>query len=156
MSILERGRDEAAAREEDRQQREQNELERLQKRVRKDFLQRFYDDHIIVNPEYTGMGSKPRLIWDPDNPPPELEDWRPISSGTMGDSTFFCEGIRYICRWQYHGGTDLAYWDDGWWPDWFVVIKRPRKWLPFLRHDVEHPVGGPAQVAEAMGWGRTL
>lgn len=151
MSIIEKGRQEAEELEREHEERQERWREQTHQRVIRDFWQTFYKDRIIRNPEFTGLGSKPRLIWDPDNMPPEIHNWEllPNQPSSQGDSTFLCEGIRYICRWKYHGGGDRAYWDDGWWPDWFVVVERPR-FFGLLRRREEIKVNGAASVAEAI------
>jgi hypothetical protein len=149
MSILERGKAEAEQRAKEQAAREERWREQTHQRVINDFWQQFYKDRIILNPEYKGWGSQPRRIWDPDNMPPVIENWSllPGEPVSQGASTFICEGITYICRWQYRSGGDRADWDDGWWPDWFVVTER-RRFLWTKR--VETQVWGPAQVAEVV------
>lgn len=79
---------------------------------------------------------------------PPVHEWTPASDDSRADSTFLCEGLRYRCRWTFHGtGGDRAYWDDGWWPDWFLLVPK-RRWLIFPI-DAEAKVHGPESVAEA-------
>lgn len=49
-----------------------------------------------------------------DDPHPELERFE--TSGSRGNSTFSWLGRPWRCSWEYCGGGDRAYWDDGWWP----------------------------------------
>jgi hypothetical protein len=90
------------------------------------------------------------------DPEPELEGWRVIGPGdTYAPSEFTVEGILYRVRWEFEGaGGDRAHWDNGWWPQWSVVVRRPRRWLPFLQHEVEVGVWGAQAVAAAVEWDR--
>lgn len=144
MGIVERGEQEA------KQQEERNAAIRLRwlaenkEHTIDRFRIDFYREHYKPNPDYKGMYGT-RYIVDP--PFPDVTDWRKIGPGdTRAPSEFVCEGIRYRCAWEYKGGGDRAYWDDGYWPKWFVRVKRWRL-LPFKAWLQVH---GPEQVARAV------
>lgn len=149
MSILERGASESEER--DTRHREMREYRAVdnEKRTTTEFYRRFYEHHMVANPDWTCFSySTPRVIVDPERPLPAITDFRLEASNDSiyvekAESTFTCEGIRFACRWKYQGGGDRAYWDDGWWPDWFVVRRR---WLILTKLI---PVYSPASVAEA-------
>jgi hypothetical protein len=84
-------------------------------------------------------------------PKAELEDWTPHGTESYSPSSFEYEGVRYYVEWNFEGaGGDRAYWDNGWWPKWYVIVRRPWRFFPFLRHDVKVPVWGEASVAKAL------
>lgn len=150
-TIVERGRSQAEQREAEQRDREAHWERENFKHTTSWFLGRdFYEDRWIRNPDYKPYSyTSPRRIENPANPFPEITDWKVIGSGDVhADSTFVCEGIRYICRWKYHGGGDRAYWDDGWWPEWYVVVER--RVLGIFKRRAEVRVHGAAQVAEAL------
>jgi hypothetical protein len=146
MSIIEKGRQDAERYEREAQERKERWYEENRRHTISWFRMDFYRHLYIRNPDTRAWS---RTIPGPDMP--EVTDWEVIGSGdTRAPSTFVCEGIRYVCRWEYHSGGDRADWDDGWWPQWHVVVRRRRKWLPFLLHEIEVRVYGAAQVAEAV------
>lgn len=109
------------------------------------FWRDFYRHHWIRNPD-TGY-NQPRLIIDPDRPLPQITEWEFEGASSHASCFFTCEGFRFACRWRYSGGGDRAYWDDGWWPDWFLV--RRRRWLPFLTYETQvHGAQGLARELE--------
>jgi hypothetical protein len=108
------------------------------------FQKAFYRHHWILNPDdvkryYT------KWIIDPDNPLPEVTDWTADGDGVHASAEFTCEGIRFRVEWDYKGGGDRAYWDDGWWPDWYIVARR--RFLPFLTRRI-----GPFYTPEGLAW----
>lgn len=152
-SIVARGQKEALARRvEEEQRRLAWQIENM-KHVEWWLRFQFYRDpaYRIANPD---RGAWQRTVENPDHPYPQMTNWEPLDlreSSTRGASHFDCDGVHWVVRWVFKGrGGDPADWDDGWWPDWFVVVSRPRKWLPFLRHDVEVQVWGAEQVAAAV------
>lgn len=156
-TIVQRGQEAIREREAEEAARTTRWREEARKRCVEWFLSmgHFYDrrDHLIPNPKYRSpYGRETRLIENPDNPWPKLEDWEPIEPvcGSTTASTFICEGIRYVCRWKYEGGGDRAYWDDGWWPEWYVVVETKGPLGLFSRRK-EIRVHGAASVAEALG-----
>lgn len=119
-------------------------------RTRSKFYFDFFRDRYVYNPE-TRRHSVPA-----DNPLPAVEGIAVHDDGMYfadvghADVSFTCEGLRFRCRWEYHGGGDRAFWDDGWWPTWFLLVRRRRHWLRFLHEDVERPVHGPESITEAL------
>ncbi|MDF2751635.1 MAG: hypothetical protein K0S82_17 [Gaiellaceae bacterium] len=145
MSIVERGQAEIEQREREAQARRERWYDENRRHTISRFRQDFYRHLYIRNPDKRAWS---RVIPGPDMP--EVTDWDTTGPGdTRAPSTFICEGIRYACRWEYRGGSDRADWDDGWWPQWFVVVERPR-FFGLLRRREEIQVHGPAQVAEAL------
>jgi hypothetical protein len=155
-SIVEKG-----AAEVERRRREEEEIREVRTLQNFDLTTRkfrfdFCRDHYVRDPS----GRSSRMVEDPENPVPPVENWHLIEDGYFADaghfdSTFTCEGLRYVCRWRFHGtGGDRAYWDDGWWPDWFLIVRRRERlrWLPLVKvwREVEVPVYGPENVAEAL------
>lgn len=108
------------------------------------FWRDFYRNHWIRNPDTSY--SAPRLIVDPNNPLPELTYWQFEGTGSHASSSFTCEGLRFVCRWKYEGGGDRAYWDDGWWPQWYLI--RRRRWLRFRTSETQ--VHGPESIARTL------
>jgi hypothetical protein len=110
--------------------------------------------HQIPNPDRYAYQ---RYVENPENPFPPIEEWRLTeTSGTpvpRASSEFVCEGLRFRVRWKDERrsyGEDRASWDDGWWPEWYLVLRRPRRFVPFLRSTVEVRVWGEKNVAEAL------
>jgi len=92
------------------------------------FYLRFYREHVTAN------GYRAVEI-DAENPPPSIEDWHLIERGYPASaahfaSTFTCEGIRYVRRFE---------WRDGWGSTFYLVKCRR-----------EIAVYSPAQVFEAL------
>lgn len=150
-SVIERGAQEDARRQAEEQARKERWTQECHDHTISRFYMDFYRHHYKANPDYRSYSYRePRYIHDP--PLPEVTEWDASAFGdTRADSTFVCEGLRYICRWRFEGtGGDPAYWDDGWWPDWFLVLDKPFKLLPFLTRKVEVQVYGPENVAQAL------
>lgn len=156
-TIITKGQEEIRQREAAQRARDERDREASRKRTVNWFrnMGHFYErrDHTIANPAYrSSYGSEPRLIENPANPWPTIEQWEPIGplNGSTTSSTFICEGIRYVCRWKWEGGGDRAYWDDGWWPEWYVVVERPA-WFGLRTRREEVRVHGASNVAEVLG-----
>lgn len=141
------------AAEEDRARDEYNERE-ARRLVESWFYRDFYEHHLIPNPDYTSRSyapkSNPRRIVDPARPLPPMEAFDLTYPGVHADAEFVCEGIRYRVKWKYHPGGDRAYWDDGWWPQWFVVVRVPRLFGLLGYREVEEGVSHPADVVETL------
>lgn len=55
------------------------------------------------------------------------------------------DGHLFDVTWRYESGGDRAYWDDGWWPDFMLLI--PRRWP---RRPRQVNVWGTESIARAL------
>lgn len=96
----------------------------------------------------TGLRSTGRMIENPEKRFPKIEfvagygGYRETTTFRVLDGE---DEFVFRVTWDYKGGGDLAYWDDGWWPEWELRVPqrfRRARWVK---------VYGPAQVALALG-----
>src|SRR3569833_1062202 len=134
--IEEEGKQELERRREHDRQRRENWNAQCTQRDNNDYRFYFYRKHYIRG--------RDGYVEDPENPFPPIEkiDYVYVVPSPTGCCRLVCEGISYFCEYEYKGtGGDPAYWDDGWWPRFFVLKKRK-----FFVGYAKIPVGSPEDV----------
>lgn len=145
MEILDKGkaeREEARKREQDNARRwTEDNFENTCSRFYQNFYEHLYEP--VVEFGYT----KHKLSQDA----PPIENWETTQYGdSHGDSSFTCEGNEYEVHWVYRGGSDRAYWDDGYWPDWFLIQYKRLWWFPLIKRKVRYQVHRAQSVAAIL------
>lgn len=65
-----------------------------------------------------------------------ISHFEPETDDTYSPATFIVDYVRYRVTWKHNGTSsysDHAIWDDGFWPDFFVLARRRRGLIPWKR-----------------------